>query len=105
MKLLSNPSIASKKWVYRQYDSQVQSNTVFKPGVSDAALIRLRAQNEKNKGKKFSGVAASVDCNSRWVFLDPLRGSIAAVAESARNVTCVGAVSYTHLTLPTTPYV
>ncbi len=91
LKLLSNPSIASKKWVYRQYDSQVQANTVFKPGESDAALIRLRAQNEKNKGKKFSGVAASVDCNSRWVFLDPLRGSIAAVAESARNVTCVGA--------------
>ncbi len=91
LKLLSNPSIASKKWVYRQYDSQVQSNTVFKPGASDAALIRLRGQNEKNKVKKFSGVAASVDCNSRWVFLDPLRGSIAAVAESARNVTCVGA--------------
>ena len=91
LKLLSNPSIASKKWVYRQYDSQVQSNTVFKPGESDAALIRLRGQNEKNKGKNFSGVAASVDCNSRWVFLDPLRGSIAAVAESARNVTCVGA--------------
>ncbi len=91
LKLLSNTSIASKKWVYRQYDSQVQSNTVFKPGESDAALIRLRGQNEKNKCKNFSGVAASVDCNSRWVFLDPLRGSIAAVAESARNVTCVGA--------------
>ena len=91
LELLSNPSIASKKWVYRQYDSQVQSNTVFKPGESDAALIRLRGQNEKNKGKCFSGVAASVDCNSRWVFLDPFRGSIAAVAESARNVSCIGA--------------
>ena len=91
MKLLSNPSIASKSWVYRQYDSQVQSNTVFKPGEADAALIRLRGQEEKNKNNKFSGVAASVDCNSRWVLLDPFRGSIAAVAEAARNVSCIGA--------------
>jgi phosphoribosylformylglycinamidine synthase len=90
-KLLSNPSIASKKWIYKQYDSQVQSNTIFKPGKSDAAVIRLREQNEKNKNKIFSGVAVSVDCNSRWVFLDPFRGTIAAVAESARNVSCVGA--------------
>ena len=91
LELLSNPSIASKRWVYRQYDYQVQSNTVFKPGEADAALIRLRSQYEKNKNKVFSGVAASVDCNSRWVSLDPFRGSIAAVAESARNVSCVGA--------------
>ncbi len=91
LKLLSNPSIASKRWIYQQYDSQVQSNTVFKPGESDAAVIRLREQNEKNKNKVFSGVAASVDCNSRWVSLDPFRGTIAAVAESARNVSCVGA--------------
>ncbi len=91
LKLLSNPSIASKRWIFKQYDSQVQVNTVFKPGESDAAVIRLRKQNEKNKNKVFSGVATSVDCNSRWVFLDPFRGSIAAVAESARNVSCVGA--------------
>ncbi len=91
LKILSNPSIASKRWVYSQYDSQVQLNTVFKPGESDAALIRLRGQDEKNKNQLFSAVAASVDCNSRWVALDPLRGSIAAVAESARNVSCVGA--------------
>ena len=91
LKLLSNPSIASKKWIYKQYDSQVQANTVFKPGESDAAVIRLRPQSEKNKNQIFSGVAASVDCNSRWVSLDPFRGSIAAVAESSRNVSCVGA--------------
>jgi len=91
LKLLSNPSIASKKWIFKQYDSQVQANTVFKPGESDAAVIRLRGQNEKNKNKVFSGVAASVDCNGRWVSLDPFRGTIAAVAESARNVSCVGA--------------
>ena len=64
LKLLSNPSIASKRWIYQQYDSQVQANTVFKPGESDAAVIRLREQNEKNKNKVFSGIAASVDCNS-----------------------------------------
>jgi len=91
LKLLSNPSIASKKWIYKQYDSQVQANTVFKPGQSDAAVIRLREQSETSKNKIFSGVAASVDCNSRWVALDPFRGTIAAVAESARNVSCVGA--------------
>ncbi len=91
LKLLSNPSISSKSWIYRQYDYQVQSNTVFKPGESDAAVIRLRSQNDKDKNKLFSGIAASVDCNSRWVYLDPFRGSIAAVAESARNVSCVGA--------------
>jgi len=91
LKLLSNPSIASKRWIYKQYDYQVQANTVFKPGESDAAVIRLRKHNEKNKNRVFSGIAASVDCNSRWVFLDPYRGTIAAVAESARNVSCVGA--------------
>jgi len=91
LKLLSNPSIASKRWIYKQYDSQVQANTVFSPGKSDAAVIRLREQNKKNKSRVFTGVAASVDCNSRWVALDPFRGTIAAVAESARNVSCVGA--------------
>ena len=53
LELLSNPSIASKSWVYRQYDSQVQANTVFKPGEADAALIRLRRQDETNKSKNF----------------------------------------------------
>ena len=89
--LLSTPSISSKKWIYNQYDYQVQLNTVFKPGQSDAAVIRLRSQHDKVKEKKYTGIAASVDCNNRWVSLDPFRGSIAAVAESSRNVSCVGA--------------
>jgi len=93
LELLSNPSIASKKWVFQQYDYQVQLNTVFKPGQSDAAVIRLRSQHEKsNENDIFSAIAISVDCNDRWVYLDPFRGSIAAVAESARNVSCVGAL-------------
>ena len=91
LKLLSNPSIASKKWVYEQYDYQVQLNTLFKPGQSDAAVIRLRDQDKNIPEDEFQGIAASVDCNNRWVYLDPYRGSIAAVAESARNVSCVGA--------------
>jgi len=92
--LLSNPSIASKKWAFQQYDYQVQLNTIFKPGQADAAVIRLRDQNNKRNSinDEYSGIAASVDCNNRWVLLDPLRGSIAAVAESARNVSCVGAL-------------
>jgi len=91
LKLLSHPSIASKRWVYEQYDYQVQLNTIFQPGQSDAALIRLREQDNSDPDTIYSGVAASVDCNNRWVSLDPFRGSIAAVAESARNVSCVGA--------------
>ncbi len=91
--LLSNPSIASKKWVFEQYDYQVQLNSVFKPGEADAAVIRLRSQHDMNNtNQQFKGIAASVDCNNRWVALDPYRGSIAAVAESARNVSCVGAL-------------
>ena len=92
--LLSNPSIASKRWVFQQYDYQVQLNTIFKPGESDAAVIRLRDQNDKTnkKSQVYTGIAASVDCNNRWVSLDPFRGSIAAVVESARNVSCVGAL-------------
>jgi len=91
--LLSNPSIGSKKWVFEQYDHQVQLNTVFNPGESDAAVIRLRSQHDiSSNNKNFKGIAASVDCNNRWVSLDPYRGSIAAVAEAARNVSCVGAL-------------
>ena len=90
--LLSNPSIASKNWVYKQYDYQVQSNTVVCPGEADAAVIRIRPQNEfKNKLNQDRGIASVVDCNDRWVYLDPQRGSMSAVAEAARNLSCVGA--------------
>tara|TARA_Y100001970_G_scaffold294046_1_gene446226 strand:+ start:1066 stop:3432 length:2367 start_codon:yes stop_codon:yes gene_type:complete len=92
LKLLANPNLASKNWIYDQYDYQVQLNTVIQPGKADAAVIRLRSQVEENDSNtKFPGIAASVDCNNRWVSLDPERGAIAAVVESARNVVCVGA--------------
>jgi phosphoribosylformylglycinamidine synthase subunit PurL len=94
--LLDTPSIASKSWVYRQYDHQVQNNTVLLPGGADAAVIRLRPleepQNLKSKIQNpKSGVAATVDCNSRYVYLDPYEGAKAVVAEAARNLSCVGA--------------
>jgi len=90
--LLNTSSIASKNWIYKQYDYQVQSNTVVLPGEADAAVIRIRPQNVyQSKSNKNRGIASVVDCNDRWVYLDPYRGSIAAVAEAARNLSCVGA--------------
>jgi len=92
LELLSTPSIASKNWIYKQYDYQVQSNTVVSPGEADAAVIRIRSQNDfQNKSNLERGIASVVDCNDRWVYLDPLRGSMSAVAEAARNISCVGA--------------
>ena len=90
--LLDYPTIASKRWVYRQYDHQVQANTVVPPGGADAAVVRLRPQQgEGAMAAATRGVAAVVDCPNRWVALDPERGAMAAVAEAARNLSCVGA--------------
>ena len=91
LQLLSTPTIASKRWVYRQYDHQVQNNTVILPGRADAAVIRLRPQGAPKNEKIYRGVAATVDCNSRYVYLDPYEGAKAVVAEAARNLSCVGA--------------
>ena len=87
--LLDSPTIASKRWVYRQYDHQVQNNTVLLPGGADAAVVRIRPVTESNITNK--GVAATVDCNSRYVYLHPYEGAKAVVAEAARNLSCVGA--------------
>jgi phosphoribosylformylglycinamidine synthase len=137
LQLLETPTIASKRWIYRQYDHQVQNNTVVLPGGADAAVVRLRPlessvanggiqeaettpqaaeikQEEeaiplfkKAQGREtpeisptvdrqehkivIPGVAATVDCNSRYVYLDPYEGAKAVVAEAARNLSCVGA--------------
>jgi phosphoribosylformylglycinamidine synthase II len=80
--LLDSPNVASKKWVYRQYDSIVQSNTVLGPG-SDAAVIRI-----KNSRR---AMALKVDSNPRACALDPYLGSVGVVCEAARNVACAGA--------------
>ncbi len=89
LSLLATPSLASKAWVYRQYDHQVQNNTVLLPGGGDAAVIRVRPQRSSVETNK--GVAATTDCNGRYVYLDPYRGAQLAVAEAARNLSCVGA--------------
>jgi phosphoribosylformylglycinamidine synthase II len=92
LRLLDDPTIASKRWVYRQYDHQVQANTVVPPGGADAAVVRLRPQQgDGSLASSTRGVAAVVDCPNRWVALDPERGGMAAVAEAARNLSCVGA--------------
>ena len=93
LQLLATPSIASKQWVYRQYDHQVQNNTVIMPGGADAAVIRIRPLSPLAKGGQRGdlGVAATVDCNARHVYLHPYEGAKAAVAEAARNLSCVGA--------------
>jgi len=88
--LLASPTVASKRWVYRQYDHQVQNNTVVMPGGADAAVIRLRSQVNPDPNIK-TGLAATVDCNARHVYLNPYEGALAAVAEAARNLSCVGA--------------
>ncbi len=89
--LLDSPIIASKRWVYRQYDHQVQNNTVMLPGAADAAVLRLRAVVTGEAAPHERGCAATVDCNARYVYLHPYEGAKAAVAEAARNLSCVGA--------------
>ncbi|MCU0552826.1 MAG: AIR synthase related protein, partial [Leptolyngbya sp. Prado105] len=98
MTLLNSPTIASKHWVYRQYDHQVQNNTVLLPGGADAAVVRVRPLADSssnavtpNPDSLTKGVAATVDCNPRYVYLHPYEGAKAAVAEAARNLSCVGA--------------
>jgi phosphoribosylformylglycinamidine synthase len=81
--LLSSPTIASKTWVYRQYDSTVRASTVVGPGPADAAVVRLPETNK--------AIAVKTDCNGRYVYLEPRTGGRIAVAESARNVACTGA--------------
>lgn len=92
LQLLEAPTIASKRWVYRQYDHQVQNNTVVLPGGADAAIVRARPVTASDAVSSFNtGVAATVDCNPRYVYLHPYEGARAAVAEAARNLSCVGA--------------
>jgi phosphoribosylformylglycinamidine synthase len=81
--LLDCPTIASKQWVYEQYDSTVRANTRLAPG-GDAGVVRVEGTN--------FGLALTVDCNARLVALDPYEGAKAAVAEAARNIACTGAV-------------
>ena len=80
--LLASPNICSKEWITRQYDHMVRGSTVQRPG-GDAAVMRLKGSRK--------GLALTIDCNSRFVHLDPYMGGVMAVAEAARNLICVGA--------------
>ena len=80
--LTRSQHLCSRKWVYQQYDHMVQTNTVVRPG-GDAAVIRIKGEA--------GGVAVSLDGNSRFCHLNPRRGAMLAVAESCRNLVCVGA--------------
>ncbi len=82
LNLLSSPNICSRNWVYTQYDTMVRTNTMLQM-LGDAAVIRIKGTNR--------AIAMKTDGNSRYVFLNPYEGSKIAVAESARNVVCVGA--------------
>jgi phosphoribosylformylglycinamidine synthase len=80
--LLGSPTIASKKWIYRQYDHMVRTNTINLPGLG-AGVVRIKGTDR--------ALAMSVDGNGRYCYLDPYRGAMLAVAEAARNVACSGA--------------
>jgi phosphoribosylformylglycinamidine synthase subunit PurL len=82
MFLTAQPNIASKKWVYEQYDSMVRTNSTNTNAPSDAAIVRLK-QNRK-------ALALTTDCNSHYVFADPFKGAAIAVSEAARNIVCSG---------------
>ncbi len=82
LKILDSPTVASKEWIYHQYDHMVRTNTTVLPG-SDASVIRIKDTKKS--------IAISVDCNSTYCYLDPYEGAKIAVAEAARNIACSGA--------------
>ncbi|MEE8147592.1 MAG: phosphoribosylformylglycinamidine synthase subunit PurL, partial [Longimicrobiales bacterium] len=83
LELLGSPNIASKRWIYTQYDTTVRTGTALRPG-GDAGVVRIRGTQK--------AVAATTDCNGRYVYLEPRTGAMIAVAEAARNLVCVGAL-------------
>lgn len=82
LKLLSSTNITNKNWVYEQYDTQVRTNTIVMPG-GDASVVRIKGTTK--------ALAMKTDCNGRYVYLNPYKGGMIAVCESARNVACTGA--------------
>ncbi len=82
-RLLASPAIASKRWIFEQYDHMVRTNTLVGPGAGDAAVLRIKGTQR--------ALALSVDGNGRWCALAPRLGAMHAVAEAARNVACAGA--------------
>ena len=89
--LLARPTIASKRWVYEQYDWSVRASTVQGPGAGDAAVLRLPDLEGAPQSDGHKGIAMTTDMNGRYVALDPYRGAALGVLEAARNLVCVGA--------------
>jgi phosphoribosylformylglycinamidine synthase subunit PurL len=83
-KLIALPNIASKRWIYEQYDSMVGAGNTSTNGVSDSAIVLAKPTKK--------ALALTTDCNSRYVFADPYKGAMIAVAEAARNIVCSGGV-------------
>src|SRR5690606_34414568 len=80
--LIALPNIASKRWVYQQYDSMVGTGTLVSNAPSDAAIVLAKPTAK--------ALALTTDCNSRYVFAEPYKGAMIAVAEAARNIVCSG---------------
>lgn len=83
LKVLTSPTITSKRWIFEQYDYMVRTNTIFIP-LNDSAVLNIKRTNK--------GIAITSNCNSRYCYLDPREGAKIAVAESARNLACSGAL-------------
>lgn len=81
-KIISNPNIASKRWIYTQYDSMVGTGNTNTNAPSDAPVVKVKGTSK--------GLAVTTDCNSRYVFADPFTGCMIAVSEAARNIVCSG---------------
>ena len=81
-KMVASPNIASKRWIYEQYDSMVRTNTMTTNQYSDASIVRVKGTNK--------ALVMTVDCNSSYVFANPYVGTMIAVAEAARNIVCSG---------------
>src|SRR5213082_2079819 len=101
-RLLASENICSKRWIYQQYDSMVQTNTVEGPGSGNAGVIRIKGS--------LRALAMALDGNGRWCYLDPKLGAMHAVAEAARNVACsgatpVGATNCLNFGNPEKPYI
>ncbi len=83
LRLLASPNVASKAWIYRQYDYLNLTNTILAPGAGDAAVLRIKGTSK--------AIAVCTDGNGRYCYLDPRTGGAIAVAEAVRNLACVGA--------------
>ena len=89
IKIFKNPNMASKKWIWEQYDCSVMGDTVLSSGQSDAAIVKIHGSEKRNSLGK--GIAMTTDCTPRYVKANPIQGGMQAVCEAARNIAASGA--------------